>query len=119
MGRNRTSFYYGLTGESTFNLSLTRLVDDQYTHTPFYGWPRMTAYLRRRELPVNQKRGLRLVRLIGLAAICPKPKTTRVAEQVKIYAYLLPGLAIPRSDQVWRADITSPENWECGIRIQR
>jgi putative transposase len=95
------------------------LIDAQHTHTPFYSWPRMTVYLRRRELPINQKRGLRLMQLMGLAAICPRPKTTRVAEQVKIYPYLLSGLTITRQDQVWRANITSPENLECEIRLQR
>jgi putative transposase len=85
LGLNRTSLYYELAGESAFNLSLKRLIDEQYTRTPFYGWLRMTAYLRRRELPVNQKRVQRLMQLMGLGPIYPMPKTTRVPEQVEIY----------------------------------
>jgi putative transposase len=83
LGLNRSSLYYEPAGESAFNLSLMRLIDEQYTRTPFYGWPRMTAYLRRREWPVNHKRVQRLMRLMGLAAIYPKPKTTQVAAQAK------------------------------------
>jgi len=106
LGLNRTSLYYEPAGESAFNLSLMRLIDEQYTRTPFYGWPRMTAYLRRRELPVNHKRVQRLMQMMGLAAIYPKPKTTQVAKQAKIYPYLLRGLAITRPNQVWSAYIT-------------
>lgn len=77
MGLNRSSWYYAPAGESAFNLSLMRLIDEQYTRTPFYGWPRMTAYLQRQELPVNHKRVQRLMHLMGLAAIYPKPKTSQ------------------------------------------
>lgn len=106
MGLNRSSWYSEPAGESVFNLSVMRLIDEQYTRTPFYGWPRMTAYLRRRELPVNHKRVQRLMQLMGLAAIYAKPKTSLGATQAKIYPYLLRGLAITRPNQVWSADVT-------------
>jgi putative transposase len=106
LGLKRASWYCEPAGESALNLSLMRLIDEQYTRTPFYGWPRMTAYLRRRELPVNHKRVQRLMQRMGLAAIYPKPKTTQDAAQAKIYPYLLRGLAIIRPNQVWSADIT-------------
>jgi len=44
---NRSSYYYSPMGESEFNLHLMSLIDEQYVKTPFYGWPRMTAHLRR------------------------------------------------------------------------
>jgi len=47
IGLNRSSLYYQPVGESAYNLRLMRLLDEQYTRTPFYGWPRMTAWLRR------------------------------------------------------------------------
>lgn len=106
MGLNRSSWYYEPAGESAFNLAVMRLIDEQYTRTPFYGWPRMTAYLRRRELPVNHKRVQRLMQLMGLAAIYPKPKTSQGAAQAKIYPYLLRGLAITHPNQVWSSDVT-------------
>jgi putative transposase len=106
LGLNRSSLSYEPAGESAFNLELMRLIDEQYTRTPFYGWPRMTAYLRRRKLAVNHKRVQRLMQIMGLVAIYPKPKTTQAAEQAQVYPYLLRGLAITRPNQVWSSDIT-------------
>ena len=106
IGLNRSSFYYQPAGESEYNLLLMRLIDRQYTRLPFYGWPRMTAWLRRERYPVNPKRVRRLMRLMGLQAIYPKPKTSRAAPGHKTYPYLLRGLKIARSGQVWSTDIT-------------
>ena len=106
LGLNRSTRYYAPVGESAFNLYLMRLIDEQYTRTPFYGGPRMTAYLCRRAVRVNHKRVQRLMRLMGLAAIYPQPRTTQVDKRSKIYPYLLRGLAITRPNQVWSTDIT-------------
>ena len=106
LGLNRSTLYYAPVGESEFNLYLMRLIDEQYTRTPFYGGPRMTAYLCRRGLPVNHKRVHRLMRLMGLAAIYPQPKTTQVDKRATIYPYLLRALAITHPNQVWSTDIT-------------
>ncbi len=46
LGLNRSTWYYAPAQESAENLRLMRLIDEQYTRTPVYGWPRMTAYLR-------------------------------------------------------------------------
>lgn len=83
-----------------------RLIDEQYLRTPFYGWPRMTAHLRRLGYVVNHKRIQRLMQQMGLQAIYPKPKTTRATQERKSYPYLLRDLAIDRPNFVWSADIT-------------
>jgi putative transposase len=106
LGLNRSTWYYQPTGESTYNLHLLRLMDEQYLRTPFYGWPRMTAWLRRQGYAVNGKRVRRLMRRMGLQAIYPKPKTTVAGKGHRIYPYLLRNLAIVRPNQVWSADIT-------------
>jgi putative transposase len=106
LGLNRSSLYYEPAGESASNLSLMRLIDEQYMRTPFYGWPRMTAYLRRQGLAVNHKRVQRLMQLMGLAAIYPKPQTSQGAAQAQIYPYLLRGLVITHPNQVWSSDVT-------------
>jgi putative transposase len=106
LGINRSSVYYRPAGESPFNLHLMRLIDEQYTRTPFYGWPRMTAYLQGLELQVNHKRVQRLMRLMGLEALYPKPRTTQADKEVKPYPYLLRSLDIIRPNHVWSADIT-------------
>jgi len=107
LGLNRSSWYYQPATESAENLQLMRLIDEQYTRTPFYGWPRMTAYLREdRGLMVNHKRVQRLMQIMGLQAIYPKPRTTVGAPEHRIYPYLLRGLTIEHANQVWSADIT-------------
>lgn len=103
---NRASFYYQPAGESELNLTLMRLIDEQYTQTPFYGWPKMTVYLQQLGYPINHKRVQRLMQLMGLQAIYPKPRTSTPAPGHKIYPYLLRGLKITRPNQVWSADIT-------------
>jgi putative transposase len=106
LGLNRSTLYYQSATESAFNLQLMRLIDEQYLQTPFYGWPRMTAHLRRGGYQVNGKRIRRLMHLMGLQAIYPKPKTTRSDQEHRIYPYLLRNLEINKPDQVWSADIT-------------
>jgi putative transposase len=106
LGLNRSSFYYQPVGESELNLTLMRLIDAQYTQTPFYGWPKMTVYLQQLGYPINHKRVQRLMQLMGLQAIYPKPRTSTPAPEHKIYPYLLRGLKITRPNQVWSADIT-------------
>jgi putative transposase len=106
LGLNRATFYYQAASETPENLVLMALIDKQYTQTPFYGWPRMTAFLRREGYPVNHKRVQRLMGLMGLQAIYPKPHTSIPARDHQIYPYLLRGLVITRPDQVWSSDIT-------------
>lgn len=106
IGLNRSTAYHQPAGESEFNLQLMRLIDRQYTKTPFYGWPRMTAHLRRQGYLVNHKRIQRLMQVLGLQAIYPKPSTSKPAPGHRIYPYLLRGLEITRPNQVWSTDIT-------------
>ena len=69
VGLARSSFYYEPRGEDEYNEELMRVIDEQYTRTPFYGVLRMTAWLRREGRQVNPKRVRRLMRLMGLEAI--------------------------------------------------
>ena len=85
IGLNRSSLYYQPAGESPLNLELMRVIDEQYTKTPFYGWPRMTAQLQRLGYEVNHKRVQRLMQLMGLQAVYPKPRTTVPDKENKIY----------------------------------
>jgi len=96
IGLDRSTLYYHPAGESPLNLELMRLIDEQYTKTPFYGWPRMTAQLHRLGYEVNHKRVHRLMQLMGLQAVYPKPRTTVPDKEHKIYPYLLRDLEICR-----------------------
>jgi putative transposase len=102
----RSSFYYQAAQESAENLELMRLLDEQYTHTPFYGSRRLTHCLRLLGHKVNHKRIERLMWLMGIEAIYPKPHLSQPDQQHRVYPYLLGGLSIQRPNQVWSTDIT-------------
>jgi putative transposase len=106
IGLPRSSLYYRVQGEDAWNQQLMRLIDRQYTATPFFGVRRMTAILRRDGQAVNDKRVRRLMRVMGLEPIYPKPKTSLKNRANPVYPYLLKGLVIDRPDQVWATDIT-------------
>jgi putative transposase len=83
-----------------------RLIDEQYTKSPFYGIRKMKDALRRMGRVVNHKRVARLMRLMGLRAIYPGPRLSTPRKDHKRYPYLLKGLPIARPNQVWSTDIT-------------
>jgi putative transposase len=105
VGLNRSTRYYEPTPETPENLQLMRLIDEQYTRCPFYGSRRITQWLVRQGHAVNRKRVQRLLRVMGLEAIYPKPNLS-AGRGHKVYPYLLRGVAIERVNQVWSADIT-------------
>jgi len=83
-----------------------RRIDELFTAWPFLGSRRMTAMLRVEGHAVNRKRVQRLMRKMGIAALGPKPRTSKPAPGHKIFPYLLRGVAVERPNQVWCADIT-------------
>ncbi len=83
-----------------------RLIDEQYTRTPFYGVRRMSAWLSTKGHAANHKKVRRLMRKIGLCAIYPKPRLSASAKENQKFPYLLKGLEIVAPDHVWSTDIT-------------
>jgi putative transposase len=106
VGLHRSGLFYQARGESSENLELMNLLDEQYTRTPFYGVARMTAWLRQQGKAVNEKRVRRLLRKMGIEAIFPKPQLSQKARGAQIYPYLLRGVRINRVNEVWSTDIT-------------
>jgi putative transposase len=106
VGLNRSSLYYPPAQETEENLLLMRLIDQQYTRTPFYGSRRMTNWLGREGHAVNRKRMQRLMRKMGLEAVYPRPRLSQAAPEHKVYPYLLRGIEVRHPDQVWSTDIT-------------
>jgi len=106
LGISRSSFYYKPRRIKPEDLELMRLIDKQYMKTPSYGSRSMARHFRRQGRKVNRKRIQRLMRLMGIEAIYPKPHTSRPHPEHKIYPYLLRDLTIDRPNQVWAADIT-------------
>ncbi len=105
IGLNRSTLYYEPAPETPANLALMRLIDEQYTRCPFYGSRRITRWLVRQGYEVNRKRVRRLLRVMGLEAIYPKPNLS-AGRGHKVYPYLLRDVAVERVNQVWSADIT-------------
>src|SRR5271157_1976693 len=102
----RSSLYRRPAAVSEDDLRLMRRIDELYLATPFYGARRMAAVLRREHWTVNRKRVRRLMRVMRIEAIYQKPNTSRRHPDHVVYPYLLRGLVIDGSNQVWCADIT-------------
>jgi putative transposase len=83
-----------------------RLVDEEYTKTPFFGSRRIAVQLCKQGHSVNRKRIIRLMRHLGLVAIYPRKSASQPNPQNPVYPYLLRGVRIVRPDQVWSTDIT-------------
>src|SRR5438477_7958306 len=88
------------------DLTLLRRIDELFTRWPFLGSRRITAMLRAEGQAINRKRVQRLMRRMGIAALGPKPRTTKPAPGHTIFPYLLRDVTVERSNQVWAADIT-------------
>lgn len=103
---SRSNFYYKPMCESEENLQIMRFLDEQYFKTPFYGTLRLTALLTKNGFCVNKKRVRRLMKLIHWQTIYREPRTTICDKSHYKYPYLLKGLKIERTNQVWAMDIT-------------
>jgi len=103
---NRSSYYYKSERDDSYNEYLMRLIDEQYTRTPFFGVPKMLAWLQRQGHWGNIKRVRRLMRLMRLYAIYPKPRLSKSNDEHKKYPYLLKGVTVDHPDQAWASDIT-------------
>ena len=106
LGVSRGGFYYEPVAVNPEDLALMRLLDEQYTHMPFYGVRKMTAWLKTVGYYPDVKRVRRLLRLMGLMAIYRKPNLSLNGTDHRRYPYLLRGVPILRRDQVWSTDIT-------------
>ena len=106
LGLSRSSLYYEPGGEAAEDLRLMRRIDEQYTARPYYGSRRMTVWLNEHGEGVNRKRVQRLMRVMGLEAIDPKPRLSLAGKGHRLDPYLLRGVKVERRDQVWSTDIT-------------
>jgi len=106
IGLNRSTYYLPPAVESEEDLRLMRLIDEQYLKAPFFGSRRMAAWLRRSGEAVNRKRVRRLMALMGLEGLHPRPRTTVAAPDARAYPYLLRDRELTRVDEVWSSDIT-------------
>jgi len=106
IGLSRASYYYESDRDDSYNDLIMKLIDEQFTKTPFYGVPKITECLRIKGHEVNHKRIRRLMRKMGLEAIYPKKKLSKAHPEHKKYPYLLRDVVVDHPDQAWCTDIT-------------
>jgi putative transposase len=109
LGLARSGVYRPKKPANDNDLKLTRRIDELFTARPFLGSRRIAAMLRGEGLRINRKHVQRLMRTMGIAALFPKPRTSKPAAGHKIYPYLLRGVSIERPNHVWAADISVPQ----------
>jgi hypothetical protein len=88
------------------DLALMRRIDELHLKRPFYGSRRMVFELNQAGHGVNRKRVQRLMRVMGIEALVPRPGTSKAAPGHKIYPYLLRGVSITEPNHVWASDVT-------------
>ena len=103
---SRSSYYYQAKPINLEELELMRKIDELYLDNPSSGSRTISRQLGRQGILANRKRVQRLMRLMGIEAVYPKPRTSRPHPQHTVYPYLLRGLTINRTNQVWATDIT-------------
>ena len=106
LGLVRSSWYFEPVPVSAADLALMARLDRWHTDHPFLGSRKLATLASSPEEAVNRKRVQRLMRLMGLECLFPRPKCTVTSRCHKKYPYLLRGLKIERPGQVWSADIT-------------
>ncbi len=104
---SRSSIYYQPKSVSDTDQTLMKLIDETHTAKSFLGSRRIVDSLADdHNQVVNRKRVSRLMKVMGIQAIYPKPRTTQSNPQHKVYPYLLRNMNIDQSNQVWATDIT-------------
>jgi len=107
VGLAKSSYYYEPMGENDYNKMLMDMVDEIYTEHPFLGSRKISkALMEMGYEAANRKRIQRLMRVLGLEAVYPKPRLSVPDREAKKYPYLLSGVKIERPDHVWCTDIT-------------
>jgi putative transposase len=104
---NRSSYYYDKQPLTAEQLNLIRLIDERYTQYPAEGARRLAKWLKQQGYSVGRYQVSRLMKIMGIEAIYPKPDTSAPARKPhKIYPYLLSEMEVSYPDQVWCSDIT-------------
>jgi putative transposase len=103
---NRSSFYYEPVPVSAEDKVIMDLIDEIYTDCPFYGARKISLELKDLKIPAGRRRTGSLMRLMGLEAVFPKRNLSKPHPDHPVYPYLLRGVEITRSNQVWSMDIT-------------
>ena len=102
----RSTYYYEPCGDETFNLAMMKEIDLLYMEHPYYGKRRMSIELKKKGHEVGIDLARTLMKSMGIEAIYPKPNLSKPHPNHKVYPYLLRGVKIKQTNQVWSTDIT-------------
>lgn len=103
---SRSGLYYEPVPTSEDELALMRRIDELHLKHPFFGSRMIAQVLSAQGAAVNRKCVQRIMRVMGIESMAPKPRTSLPAPEHPKFPYLLRGLKIARVNQVWAADIT-------------
>jgi putative transposase len=106
LGVSRSGLYYEPVPTSPEELALMRRIDELHLQRPFYGSRKLSFELRKEGREANRKHIQRLMRVMGIEAMVPKPNTSEPHPEHVVYPYLLRGLSISKANHVWATDIT-------------
>jgi len=107
LGISRSSVYYQPMPIDSKTLELLNQTDEIHTKCPYYGSRKIAVQLTKlRKEKINRKRAQRLMRILGIQAIYPKPNLSKNNKAHPVYPYLLKGLDITHPNHVWGSDIT-------------
>lgn len=106
LGLSRSTLYYQKKEFDPFSLKVMERIDEIFTRRPFYGSRRITKQLKKEGFRVNRKRVKRLMGVMGIETIYPKPNLSLNGKPHPVFPYLLKGLDINHPNQVWGIDIT-------------
>lgn len=85
---------------------MMRILDEVFTEHPYYGARRLSDELKERGFPACRAQVSRLMRVMGIEAIYPKPHLSQPGKDNRVFPYLLRDVKVERPNQVWSSDIT-------------
>ena len=103
---NRTSLYYKKRPIKPVKLAILNTIDEIYTEDPTYGSRRIRNALIKKGFTISRPTVVEYMMVLGLAAIYPKPNTSKPHPEHKVYPYLLRDIKASYPNHVWGTDIT-------------
>jgi putative transposase len=103
---SRSNLYYTPRPVPAADLAIMRRIDALHLDYPFAGSRMLRDLLRSEAVAIGRDRVATMMRRMGIEALYRRPNTSKPAPGHKIYPYLLRGVAVERSNQVWAMDVT-------------
>jgi putative transposase len=106
LGISRGSVSYLPRPVSAADLAIMRRIDELHLEFPFAGSRMLRDLLNWEGIEIGRRHVATLMKRMDVEAIYRKPNTSKPALGHKIYPFLLRGMKVDRSNQVWAMDIT-------------